>query len=357
MKIVLVNLPWKKSGFWGVRAGSRWPHIKGPLEKNYSPFPFFLAYAAALLIKEGFQVKLIDALAEELPAPLFLKRVLDEKPDLLVAETSTPSLENDLEILARLPKGLPVVLCGPEANIRTAGFFDRNKFVDYVLVGEYEYTLLELAKKLEKKESPANTLGLIYRDKGALKINPLRPLIEDLDIMPFPLREGLAMEKYNDNPGGIPVPSVQMWASRGCPYQCLFCLWPQLMYRKGRYRARNVANVVDEMEYLVKMKNFKSVYFDDDTANIGKLRMLEFAKEIKRRQINVPWAMMARPDLMDKEILESLRSAGLYAVKYGVESSDQNLLDGINKNMDIRKTRRVIEITKSLGIKTHLTFT
>src|SRR3989338_7775148 len=104
MKIVLANLPWEKGRLWGVRAGSRWPHLKTPQEKNYVPFPFFLAYAAALLKREGLRVKLIDCLAEEIPTPLFLKMVLEENPDLLVAETSTSSLYNDLEILKKLPR-------------------------------------------------------------------------------------------------------------------------------------------------------------------------------------------------------------------------------------------------------------
>jgi radical SAM superfamily enzyme YgiQ (UPF0313 family)/MoaA/NifB/PqqE/SkfB family radical SAM enzyme len=357
MKIVLVNLPWKKGRFWGVRAGSRWPHIKTLQEKNYSPFPFFLAYAAALLKRENFEVKLIDALAEEIHTPLFLKMVVEEKPNLLVAETSTPSLYNDLEILKKVPNGIPIALCGPEANIRTLDFLSQNKFIDFVFIGEYEYTLLELAQRLKKRKNLDGLLGLIYRSKADLKINPARPLVEELDMLPWPIRESLPMERYNDNPGGIPVPSVQMWTSRGCPYQCTFCVWPQLMYRKNRYRIRSITKVVDEMGYLVRNMGFKSIYFDDDTTNIGKLRMLELSKEIKRRRLNVPWAMMARADLMDEEILDSLKAAGLYAVKYGVESAEQGLLDRIHKNMDIEKTERMIRFTKSLGIKTHLAFT
>jgi radical SAM superfamily enzyme YgiQ (UPF0313 family)/MoaA/NifB/PqqE/SkfB family radical SAM enzyme len=349
-------LPWRKGELWGVRAGSRWPHIKTAQEKGYLPFPFFLAYAGSLLAKKGFEVKLIDSLAQELSVGAFLKIVSRENPDLLVAETSTPSLWNDLSILKKLPRDLSVALCGPEANIRDLEFLSKHKFIHYVFIGEYEFTLLELAQRLEAKKSLSDLRSLIYRDNEHFKANPVRPLLEDLDELPWPLREGLPMEKYNDTPGGIPSPSVQMWSSRGCPYQCLFCIWPQLMYHKNRYRIRNIIKVVDEMEYLVRKKGFKSIYFDDDTTNIGKLRMIEFAEEIKRRNLNVPWAMMARADLMEEDILEKLRSAGLFAVKYGVESSNQELLDRICKNMDLRKTERMIRFTQSLGIKTHLTF-
>lgn len=356
MKIVLANLPWKRGGHWGVRAGSRWPHIKTSQEKGYLPFPFFLAYAAALLKREGFEVKLIDSLALELPSGDFLEAVAREKPDLLVAETSTPSLGSDLALLKKLPQDLPVALCGPETHIRDTRFLERHKQVRYVFSGEYEYTLLELAQRLEAGKGLSGLRGLIFRENGEYKENPPRPLLENLDDLPWPLREGLPMERYNDTPGGIPAPSAQMWSSRGCPYHCLFCVWPQLMYQSHRYRSRNITQVVDEMEYLVKTMGFKSVYFDDDTTNIGKLRMMEFAREIKRRDLDIPWAMMARADLMDEDILENLRAAGLTAVKYGVESAEQKLVDNIAKNMDLRKTERMIRFTKSIGVKTHLTF-
>jgi anaerobic magnesium-protoporphyrin IX monomethyl ester cyclase len=356
MKVLLANLPWKRSGQWGVRAGSRWPHIKTVQEKGYLPYPFFLAYAGALLKKEGFEVKLIDSLAQEISVRDFLKIVSRETPDLLVAETSTPSLWNDLGILKKISEKFPVALCGPEANIRDPGFLSRHNFIHYVFIGEYEFTLLELVQRLESKKDLSGLRGLIYRENGDFKVNSVRPLLEDLDKLPWPLRSELSMEKYSDTPGGIPSPSAQMWSSRGCPYQCLFCVWPQLMYQSNRYRVRNVVKVVDEMEYLVKEMGFKSIYFDDDTTNISTLRMKELAGEIINRNLKIPWAMMARADLMEEDVLEKLRSAGLFAVKYGVESSSQDLLDGICKNMDLRKTERMIRYTQSLGIKTHLTF-
>jgi radical SAM superfamily enzyme YgiQ (UPF0313 family) len=356
MKIFLVNLPWERQGRWGVRAGSRWPHIKTVQERNYLPYPFFLAYAAALLQREGFEVRLIDSLAIELSVKDFLAQVEREKPDLLVAETSTPSLLGDFAIIDQLPRGLPVALCGPESNIRDPQFMAAHRRINYVFVGEYECTLLELAQCLSAGKPVDDILGLIFQENGQFKVNPSRPLMEDLDYFPWPLREGLPMDKYNDTPGGIPAPSVQMWSTRGCPYQCVFCIWPQLMYEGRRYRTRSVKDVVDEMECMVRTKGFKSVYFDDDTANIGRLRMMELAREIKRRELNIPWAMMARADVMEEDVLKELRSAGLMAVKYGVESSNQQLLDNIQKGMDLRKTERMIRFTKQLGIKTHLTF-
>jgi radical SAM superfamily enzyme YgiQ (UPF0313 family) len=111
------------------------------------------------------------------------------------------------------------------------------------------------------------------------------------------------------------------------------------------------------MEFLVKKMHFKSVYFDDDTFNIGKNRILKLCDEIKRRNLKVPWAIMARADLMDEEMLRALKSAGLAAVKYGVETADEEMMERICKNTDLKKTTEIIKLTQALGIKTHLTFT
>ena len=147
MKILLVNLPWEKDGNWGVRAGSRWPHIKNGIEGNYLPFPFFLAYAAALLKKNHFSVNLIDAIAEVMTQRTFLDKVESYKPDLIVAETSTVSLENDLSLINKIECESRIALCGPDINITKDEFLRINKKIDYVLRGEYEFTLLELAER------------------------------------------------------------------------------------------------------------------------------------------------------------------------------------------------------------------
>ena len=103
IKVLLLNLPWHKNGRWGVRAGSRWPHIKDDAEEGrYLPFPFFLAYSASLLKQHGFDVHLIDALAEKIPEDLLWRRINKVSPDLLVIETSTPSLRYDLAVVEKM---------------------------------------------------------------------------------------------------------------------------------------------------------------------------------------------------------------------------------------------------------------
>nr|WP_269434893.1 radical SAM protein [Desulfosarcina ovata] len=164
------------------------------------------------------------------------------------------------------------------------------------------------------------------------------------------------MARYNDRPGGIPAPSLQILASRGCPFGCVFCAWPQLMYGGSSYRTRSSKDIVDEIESCVKTYGSRSFYFDDDTFNVGKTRIMDLCREIKSRKLNLPWAIMARADQMDRELLETLKDAGLHALKYGVESGAQEILDGACKGLDLEKVGETIKITRELGIQYHLTF-
>lgn len=358
-KVLLVNLPWRRSGRWGVRAGSRWPHIKDDAEEgHYLPFPFFLAYAANLLRIHGVHAVLVDALAEKITEAGLSEIIHKASPDLLVAETSTPSLNHDLALLKRIGnRDFKICLCGPDFNLSNPEFLERHKFIDFCLVGEYEEALLGLVKNLFGGQGLKSVKGLLCRQGGKIVSIPPGELL-DLDTLPWPLRQEKLMSSYIDTPGAIPAPSVQMLASRGCPFGCHFCLWPQLMYCGRNYRSRNIADCLDEMEYLIRKMKFRSVYFDDDTFNVGRERMLVFCQEIKRRGLETtPWAIMARADLMDEEILTRMKEAGLTAVKYGVESASQELLNNCGKEMDLKKTEKMILFTQSLGIKTHLTFT
>ena len=361
MKVFLGNPPWRKPGFYGVRAGSRWPHFEHQ-SSRYMPFPFQLAYAAAVLEREGIEVRCVDGVAERMTDESYLDQLASFTPDLVIHEISTISFSQDMRIIdaarQRLGGKARIAVCGLHVHAFEPEFLARHPAVDFSLIGEYELTALDLARCLAAGKPVDGVAGLVYRDgSGTPRANPRRPLVKDLDSLPWPARHLLPMHAYHDAPGGIPEPSVQMWSSRGCPYRCSFCAWPQIMYGSRAYRARDPVKVVDEMEHLVKKMGFKSVYFDDDTFNVGRERVLAICREITRRRLGVPWAIMARADLMDVEVLEALAGAGLHALKYGVESVDQGILDRCGKDMDLPKTEAMIRATRRLGILYHLTFT
>jgi len=312
------------------------------------------------LEKNGFDVVLVDGIAEGISLDEFFDRLKSEDPDVVVYEVSTPSIDHDLMVAKKTKEILGedrlIVFCGPHHYMYKREFLLENREVDVVLIGEYEFTLLELAQRLREKKPIYDTLGTICKNQEEVIVNPRRPLEQDLDKFPWPARHHLPMYKYVDLPGGIPAPSLQMWASRGCPFKCIFCSWPQIMYGSSLYRVRNPVDVVEEIEWCIKEYGFKSIYFDDDTFNIGKDRILKLCKEMKSRKINLPWAIMARADQMDRELLENMKEAGLVALKYGVESGDQKILDSSGKSLSLEKLKETVRITRELGIKYHLTF-
>ncbi|MCD6327512.1 radical SAM protein [bacterium] len=358
MRVFLGNSPWRKDGFYGVRAGSRWPHFE-KCDAGYMPFPFFLAYAAAVLEQEKHDVLMVDGIAEGISEDDFLGRAKGLDPEVIVLEVSTISIEVDLAFAKRMRAACPsakIVFCGVHTDMFSPEFLRNHDDIDYVMKGEYEYTLRDLTKALSNDMPVADVAGILFRSDGDVVFTGDRPLIENIDELPWPARHFLPMAKYCDTPGEIPRPSVQMWASRGCPYGCVYCAWPQIMYGSKKYRTRDPIDVVDEMEHLIREEGFRSVYFDDDTFNIGKPRILKICSEIRRRGLKVPWAIMARADTMDVEMLKALSKAGLEALKFGVENASQEIVDRSGKALDLRKVKEMVRITKNMGIWVHLTF-
>lgn len=179
----------------GVRAGSRWPFTSGPNKNgsvDYTPFPFFLAYATSLLKKEQKEARLLDAIAEGVTEEEVMEKIRSYNPGLIVAETSTPSFKNDTRILCDIRLNFPhscIAICGPHASIFPGEILKNYDFIDYILIGEYEYTLLDLVKSLDAGSCLGSVPRLAYRQKDSVEINGARPTIDNLDSLPWPERE------------------------------------------------------------------------------------------------------------------------------------------------------------------------
>ena len=367
VKVLLANPPWRREGRLGVRAGSRWaftiPAGKGATIPPYVPFPFFLAYSAAVLEQAGADVQLVDAIAEGMDPASFLESIADFRPSLVLLETSTPSIDSDLALGRDIKDRLPaarLALSGPHVSALPVDTLQGAPYVDLVLIGEYEYTLRDLVACLAAGGDLGRVLGLAWREadaQGAVRVNPRRPVIANLDELPWPARHLLPMRSYRDSFAGLPMPGLQMWASRGCPFGCIFCVWPKVMYGGQAYRVRDPVDVADEMEQTAKRYDLCSVSFDDDTFDIGKSRILRLCSEIQRRGLELPWTAMARADTADREMIEAMAGAGLFAIKYGVESGVQGLVSAAGKSLDLDRVKETVHITKDLGVKVHLTFT
>src|SRR3989338_8352929 len=264
MKILLVNLPWiDDKEFSALRAGSRWPHLRMKKEQlPYYPFPFYLAYAAAVLKQEGHEVYVKDCIANQTDQYGTVELISGFKPDAIVIETSTPSIYNDLrwaKKIKELTKGY-IILTGPHATAKPKEMLV-HEYVDFVVPGEIDYSLKNLINAIAEKSDLSKVKGIVYKHKGEVKENEREMLVMKMDELPYPFRETLDMTKYID-PFCKNAPGIQMITSRGCIHKCTFCYEPQNFYGKQNFRARSAPKVVDEMEYLMKTYNVKEIYFD-----------------------------------------------------------------------------------------------
>jgi anaerobic magnesium-protoporphyrin IX monomethyl ester cyclase len=361
MRIFLGNSPWSRPGYYGVRAGSRWPHFERE-GTSYMPFPFHMAYASATLKRAGYETTQVDGCAERITEDAFLARLVAFQPEVVVLEISTTSLNVDRamveSIRAIAGRDVTIVWCG--AHSWQAGEPDvltSDPQVDYFLRGEYEFTLLELVEAIRDGKVVSGIPGLLYRDSsGKTVTNPQRKLLKDIDDYPWPDRDSLPMDRYYEAVGFLPGPNLQMWASRGCPFKCDFCIWPQFMYGGRNYRVRNERDIVAEVKHVADRYGMKSFYFDDDTFNIGKERIAGYAQAFKEQQLDLPWGAMSRADTFDRKTLEIMVGSGLRFIKYGVESGDQGLVDAMEKNLDLKRVREAVKWAKDLGVAVHLTF-
>ncbi len=358
MNVLLLNPPWFKNNRKGVRAGSRWPYTMEKLSEEATvPFPFFLAYACALLRQKGHHAELLDCIALRLDLEQFYDELKNYSPDIIVMETSTPSYKFDVDVAKNIKKFFPAtkfIFSGYHASIFPEVTLAENGFVDYILIGEYEYTLAELVECLKNKGNEAEIAGLGLKVNG--KINPRRLLIHDLDSLPYPVREIKTIYRYNDIFCKY-RPNVQMMTSRGCVYMCPFCICPRVMYNGFNWRARSTVKIVDEIEFLLQNYDFKEFYFDDDTTNIRLIHLENICNEIKNRKLNITWSFMGHTANITREFLSLAKSSGCEGIKFGVETGSPKILKSLHKGITLEKTKLVFKWCKEIGIRTHATFT
>lgn len=350
-----------------VRAGSRWPFstvVKTDEPLTYLPFPFYLAYTAGLLEKDGHQVYVNDALTLNKSLEQFVEETVTAQPEIILYETSTPTIAHDLELAQKLKEKLPqvkIALAGPHATVFPTEILFGSAAVDFVFIREYEVAFSLLVQKLSAGESYSSVPGLAFRHEGQVITNEPQ-LIDPLDQLPFPARH-----LFPSNDGADPTiywdgfcqykPAVQMHATRGCPFLCNFCLWNTVMYANSKYRMFAVERVVAEMRHCQEKYGAREIYFDDDTFTANKKNVLDLCAEIIKQGLKIHWSVMGDAMVTDEEMVEAMARAGCIGMKFGVESGDEEILKHIQKPVRFEKLRRFTAWCAKRGIKTHATFT
>jgi len=323
-------------------------------------FPIWLAYGVGVLEEAGHDVTFTDAPARGLTHDQTLAIADRLQPRLVVLDTSTPSIANDLLVAERIKQRAPaafVALVGTHVTALPEETLGRSAAVDAVARREYEFTLRDLAAALAAGAPDAHVLGAIpglsYRCDGRIVHNADRPFIENLDRLPWVSRVYRKHLRISDyfNPNA-PHPMVTLIAGRGCPFRGSFCVYPQTM-TGGSYRLRAVEDVVAEMEYVAReFPDVRCVFFEDDTFTARRERARELAEAIIRRGVRLPWVANARADL-DLETMQRLKAAGCREVCVGFESGEQQLLDGMRKGIRADRMFRFRRDARQAGLMIH----
>ena len=346
MKVCLLNPPYIPH----FGRGMRWQDT-GRGGTLY--YPVWLCYAAGVL-EEEHEVRLVDAPAWNWDREQVIEDIGKFQPDLLVLDSSFPSLNNDIsvaEAIKQAGSSAKAVLVGPPVSQFPERILKSSR-IDITARWEYDFTLKELARALEKKASLAHIKGISYKQDGKIIHNPDREFSrsEDLDNIPFVskvYKKHLDVKDYFL--GNSLYPEVQIFTGRGCPFQCTFCAWPQtLMGRK--YRVRSITNVLDELKWIEEnLPQVKEVFFEDDTFTIDKERVLAFTQEYKRRGLNNVWACNARVGL-DYEAMKAMKEANCRLLIVGYESGSDKILQNIKKGITTEDIRQFAKDARRAGL-------
>lgn len=344
MKIVILN-PSFGDNFVRV---ARWSaKSRGRVQRH----PDYLLIAAQILINAGHDVVFVEAAARNFTPEESYIIIAELKPDLLLIHATTPSIYADIE-QARTIKtqnGCKVAFVGQHVSAEPINTFEIAKgAVDYVLRGEYDFTLRDIANGL----APQDILGMTWFDGKNIVANPDRAPL-DVDLLPFPAWHLIKPEWYPD--GGKKYPFLTLFTGRGCNNACSFCRDPQLMYGY-RLRMRKAALIVDEMEYDLRLfPQIREIMFETDTFAADNAHVREVCEEIMKRGLHkkISWSCNMRINT-DLEILPLMRKANCRMLMVGFEFGTDEALRAVRKGgVNVAMGRRFSQRAHELGFTLH----
>jgi anaerobic magnesium-protoporphyrin IX monomethyl ester cyclase len=326
-------------------------------------FPIWLAYCAAVLEKDGFEVVLTDAPARDIDLREVVRQAVTYSPRLIVMDTSTPSIRNDIDVAEALKKVIPdsfIVLVGTHVSALPDETLRLSNSIDAVAVREYEFTIRDLARMLADTETGLpihkeriTVHGLCVNTAAGVMQNPDRPYIDNLDVLPWVstvYKRHLDIRDYF-NPNAL-YPMVTLITSRGCPFRCSFCVYPQTLTGRA-YRFRSIQDVLDEVEYVIRaFPDVQSIFFEDDTLTAGKKRCIELADAMIGRNIRISWTANSRFDV-DLETMLKIKAAGCRQLCVGFESGDQRILDTMKKGTKRDRMFQFMRDARRAGLLIH----
>ncbi|RKZ07166.1 hypothetical protein DRQ25_12225 [Candidatus Fermentibacteria bacterium] len=221
---------------------------------------------------------------------------------------------------------------------------------DFVLAGEAEDSIVELAEAIANGKNPDNIRNLVYIRDGKLVENPRRPVPADLDRLPFPARDVVDYDAYLQNG----MSEFGVITSRGCPYNCLYCKPSTDRIFGGGIRFRSPENVIDELTELARLRSTNSipVFFKDDTITLHPTEWFEELRDgLNRSDLKLKWHCATRVDTVSRSKLKVMAQSGCHCISYGVESGSQRILDFYRKGTTPAQAVQAFRWSREFGIE------
>lgn len=311
--------------------------------------PLGISYIAAVLKKSGHEVSFLDVNAEGWSIDEYRERIRRIDPHVVGFTSTTGDWLSVLEGIKITKDVLPrtiTIVGGPQLTMfpEESISFDT---IDIGVIGEGEYTMVELMDRLEDGKDFTDIRGISYKKNGTIYVAPKRDVIMNLDTLPFPARELLPNYKYNailaDNP------LVTMISSRGCPYSCTFCCKETL----GKtFRQRSPENIIQEIEHIIANYTFGEIMMFDETFTLNKKTTLAICRLINEKRLKFKWSVRTRVDRVDEESLQALKDAGCIRLHLGVESGNSRILEKMNKKIALEQIEKCFKIVNNIGFET-----
>ena len=306
-------------------------------EEDISVVPMGLYYIGALLKEHGYDVEILNFYNLD-KTPQKIKAILMKRePEVIGFSILNANRWGAIDI-ARMAKTInpkvKIVFGGVGATFLWEHFLSHFKVIDYVVIGEGEYTFLNLLQALENQEDDLieTIKGIAFRKNGRIVKTMAAERIQDLDQLPHPA-------KYFDY--------QHLSLSRGCPGNCTFCGSPKFWGRKVRFHSPDY--FVDQLTLLYQ-RGITFFFISDDTFTMKKDLVLEICRKILARKLNITWVAISRVNYVDEEILYWMRMAGCVQISYGVESGSEKIRGLLNKNIGTDQIKTAFALSLKYGI-------